>query len=65
MKGKGTVQWTLPRWAAELIFETIQLDSESAAFDSVVRQRLSAALSEVIESPLPPQPAANNANHTD
>jgi hypothetical protein len=47
---KPTVRWILPRWAAELILETIELDSQSAAFDSELREQLSAALGEIKES---------------
>src|SRR5438094_5555592 len=32
-KDQSPVQWTLPRWAEDLIRETIELDSRSGAFD--------------------------------
>jgi hypothetical protein len=50
MNGSPTlVQWTLPSWAAELILETLKLDSESTAFDPRLRKQLAAALAAVVE----------------
>ena len=46
-KDQSRVQWTLPRWAADLIRETIELDSRSGAFDYALRQELSEALGEI------------------
>ena len=46
-KDQSRVQWTLPRWAADLIRETIELDSRSGAFDRALRQELSEALGEI------------------
>jgi hypothetical protein len=43
-KDQSPVQWSLPRWAADLIRETIELDSRSGAFDAKLRRELSAAL---------------------
>ena len=48
------VQWTLPAWAAELIRETIELDSKSAAFDQQLRQRLAQAIGAIEEADLCP-----------
>ena len=44
------VQWTLPRWAADLIRETIAMDSRSGAFDPELRQELSEALGGIKEA---------------
>jgi len=51
-KDHTPIQWMLPRWAAELIFETIKLDSESGAFDPALRKELAAALETITESEL-------------
>jgi hypothetical protein len=49
MNGSLTpVHWTLPGWAAELILETLKLDSESPAFDPRLRKQLAAALAVVV-----------------
>jgi len=47
------VQWTLPRWAADLIRETIAMDSKSAAFDLELREPLAEALGAIEEADLP------------
>ena len=51
LKARGSddlpVQWMLPRWAADLIRETIELDSKSGAFDRALRHELSEALGEI------------------
>ncbi len=47
------VQWTLPRWAADLIRETIEMDSKSAAFDLGLRQQLAEALGAIEEADQP------------
>jgi hypothetical protein len=51
-KDQSRVQWTLPRWAADLIRETIELDSRSGAFDHALRQELSEALGEFDQTDL-------------
>ena len=51
-KGKPVVQWTLPKWAAELILETLNQDARSAAFDPKLRKQLAAALGAISESRL-------------
>jgi hypothetical protein len=43
-KDQSPVQWALPRWAADLIRETIAMDAKSAAFDPELRRELSVAL---------------------
>jgi hypothetical protein len=59
------VQWTLPSWAAELLFETIQLDSQSMAFDPALRKRLAAALDTVNETNLSEKQSHHNMkSHT-
>jgi hypothetical protein len=52
-KDKSPVQWTLPRWAADLIRETIELDSKSGAFDHALRLELSEALGEINQTDFP------------
>jgi hypothetical protein len=52
-KDHQPVQWTLPKWAAELIFETVKLDSESSWFEPQLRKQLAAALDTVTETDLP------------
>ncbi len=47
------VQWTLPRWAADLIRETIEMDSKSAAFDAELRLHLVETLGAIEEADLP------------
>ncbi len=47
------VHWTLPRWAADLIRETIEMDSKSAAFDLELREPLAEALVAIEEADLP------------
>ena len=49
-KDQSPVQWTLPRWVADLIRETIQMDSRSTAFDPELRQKLSEALAGIKEA---------------
>ena len=51
-KDQSPVQWTLPRWAADLIRETIELDSKSGAFDRALRQELSEALDQIEQTDL-------------
>ena len=46
-KDQSPVQWTLPRWSADLIRETIRMDAMSGAFDPELRQELSGALDEL------------------
>ncbi len=50
---QSPVQWTLPRWAADLIRETIEMDSKSAAFDLGLRQQLAEALGAIEEADQP------------
>jgi len=52
-KEHSPIQWTLPMWAADLIRETIALDSRSGAFDPSLRQELSEALDEINETDFP------------
>ena len=47
------VQWTLPTWAADLIRETIEMDSKSAAFDLELREQLAEALGAIEEADQP------------
>ncbi len=47
------IQWTMPKWAADLIRETIEMDSKSRAFDPELRQKLAKALAAVEEVDLP------------
>ena len=42
-----SVRWTMPGWAAELILQTLKLDSESAAFDPALRIRIAVALKSI------------------
>jgi len=51
--GRQTVQLTLPRWAADLIRATIEMDSKSAAFDLGLRQQLAEALGAIEEADQP------------
>jgi uncharacterized protein (UPF0218 family) len=51
-KDHTQVQWTLPSWAAELIFETVQQDSQSMVFEPELREQLAAALETVTETNL-------------
>ncbi len=48
-KNQATVQWTLPKWAAALIIETLKLDCESCRFDPELRKQLAAALDAISE----------------
>ncbi len=50
---QSPVQWTLPRWAADLIRETIEMDSKSAAFDHELREQLAEALGTIEEADPP------------
>jgi hypothetical protein len=52
-KDHTLVQWTLPKWAADLIFETAKLDSESIRLEPQMRKQLAAALDAVTEIDLP------------
>ncbi len=52
-RGKPAVQWTLPKWAADLILETVNQDAKSTAFDQRLRKRLLAALHAIWERGLP------------
>ena len=47
------VRWTLPRWAAELIFDSVKLDSESIRVDRPLRKDLARALDTITETELP------------
>ena len=49
-KDSSPVQWTLPRWAADLIREIIGMDSRSGAFEPELRQELSEALGGIKEA---------------
>jgi len=51
-KDTTTVTWNLPKWAADTIFETLELDSQSGAFDPELRQEIAEAL-EAIEEKTP------------
>jgi len=57
-KDHTLIQWTLPRWAAELILETIKLDSKSSAFDPALRKELAGALETITET----EPMAHGHN---
>ncbi len=52
-KDHTLVQWTLPKWAAELIFDAVKLDSESVRVEPELRRQLAAALDTVTEVDLP------------
>jgi hypothetical protein len=43
------VEWALPRWAADLIRQTIEMDARYGAFDPELRRALSAALDGINE----------------
>jgi hypothetical protein len=45
MKDWTPVTWTLPKWAADLITET--LDAESPAFDKELREDIASALNNI------------------
>ena len=47
------VHWRMPRWVADLIFETIEMDSESSAFDPELREKLRRALIHIEEAGQP------------
>jgi len=47
------VQWTMPRWAAELIFESVKMDSESIHVDRPLRKDLARALDTITETDVP------------
>jgi hypothetical protein len=49
-KDQSPVHWTLPRWVADLIRETIEMDSRSGAFDPKLCQELSRALGGIKEA---------------
>ena len=51
-KEQSPVHWTLPKWAADLIRETIELDSRSGAFDYALGQELSEALHQIEQTDL-------------
>jgi len=52
-KDHTTVQWTMPRWAAELIFESVKMDSESIHVDRPLRKELAKALNTITETEVP------------
>jgi len=52
-KDHTLVQWTMPKWAAELIFESVKLDSESIHVDRPLRKELARALDTITETELP------------
>jgi hypothetical protein len=56
-KKHADVHWTLPLWAAQLILETIKIDSESTSFDPRLRKQLAAVLSVIAEKPMESKPA--------
>ena len=49
------VRWTLPGWAAELILETLRIDSASPAFDPELRKRITIALHAINRTGPPPK----------
>ena len=49
-KDQSPVLWELPRWAADLIRETIGLDAKSSAFDPQLRRELSQGLDAIKEA---------------
>jgi len=50
------VRWTLPGWVAELILETLRMDSASPAFDPELRKQISAALQAINRTGVLPRP---------
>jgi len=52
-KDYTTVQWTMPRRAAELIFESVKMDSESIHVDRPLRKELAKALNTITETEVP------------
>lgn len=46
-KRKQSVQWTMPEWASDLLMETLQMDSQSSAFDRDLRNEICQALETV------------------
>ena len=52
-KDHTPVRWTMPRWAAELIFESVKMDSESIHVDRPLRQELGRAIDTITETELP------------
>jgi hypothetical protein len=54
MKDRTRIQWMLPAWAAELIRQTIEMDSRSGAFDPALRDELAAAFETITETERPP-----------
>ncbi len=56
----SVARWTMPEWAAELILDTLRIDSASPAFDPELRKRITAALQSINRTGLLP-----TASHTD
>ena len=52
MSSPVMVTWKMSKEAADLLYETLSLDAESAAFDPKLREDISKALSEVVETVL-------------
>ena len=47
------VQWKLPRWAAETIVDTLEMDAQSIAFSLELRSKIQRALDVITETDLP------------
>ena len=43
------VTWSLPKWAADLIFETLGMDAQSRAFDPALRTEIQQAIENIEE----------------
>ncbi len=54
-------RWTMPEWAAELILETLRIDSTSPAFDPELRKRITAALQSINRTGLLPTTTQTNS----
>ena len=46
------VTWKMSKEAADLLYETLSMDAESAFFDKELREDISKALSQVVENVL-------------
>jgi hypothetical protein len=47
MRDETPVQWNMPKWASDILMETLEMDSESSSFDPDLRREISEALSTV------------------
>jgi hypothetical protein len=55
------VHWTLPMWAAELVRETLRLDSESSAFKPRLRTQIATALRSIAETGISRRPETQDS----